>query len=60
MTVADYDSLLVLGAGKLLEQGSPASLLADPDSVLSSMAAALGDAGRAALADKAAKGRARA
>lgn len=60
MTVADYDSLLVLGAGKLLEHGSPSSLLSDPASVLSSMAAALGDAGCAALVDKAAKGRSRA
>ena len=59
LTVADYDTLLVLGGGRLLEQGSPATLLTDPASVLSSMAAALGDEGRAALLDKArqAKGR---
>ena len=53
LTVADYDTLLVLGGGRLLEQGSPATLLTDPASVLSSMAAALGDEGRAALLDKA-------
>lgn len=57
LTVADYDSILVLGAGRLLEQGAPATLLADEASVLSSMAAALGDAGRAALIQKAAQRR---
>ncbi|EOD30380.1 hypothetical protein EMIHUDRAFT_40958, partial [Emiliania huxleyi CCMP1516] len=35
LTVADYDTLLVLGGGRLLEQGSPATLLNDPASVLS-------------------------
>ena len=54
LTVADSDTLLVLGAGRLLEHGSPAGLLADNTSVLSDMAAALGEAGGAELRRRAA------
>ena len=52
ITVIDYDSLLVMGSGKLLEQGTPGELLANEDSVLSSMAKALGEAGESALKAK--------
>ena len=36
------DRIFVLGSGQLLESGTPAQLLADPDSVLSSLARAHG------------------
>merc|ERR1711916_289429 len=35
-TVIDFDSIMVVDAGELVEYGSPAELLADPDSVFSS------------------------
>ena len=53
LTVIDYDTICVMGGGRLLEQGAPKALLADERSVLSSMAAALGDAGKAALIERA-------
>jgi len=55
VTVIDYDKLLVMGAGRLLEAGSPSQLLGDERSVLASMARALGEAGEASLKSKAAK-----
>lgn len=36
-TILDYDKVLVLGAGKLLEHGSPEELLLNPESHFSSM-----------------------
>ena len=53
LTVIDYDEILVMGAGRLLEQGPPAHLLSNPGSMLSSMAKALGDKGEAALVERA-------
>ena len=53
LTVIDYDTLLVMGGGKLLEHGSPAELLQRSGGVLSSMAHALGEAGEATLVEKA-------
>ena len=53
LTVIDYDTICVMGGGKLLEQGAPKALLANDQSVLSSMATALGDAGKAALIERA-------
>jgi ABC-type multidrug transport system fused ATPase/permease subunit len=50
--VIDYDKLIVMGGGQLLEQGTPKALLETHDSTLSSMAKALGDTGEAALRDK--------
>lgn len=42
--VADFDRVLVLGGGTILEEGSPESLLADASSELSQMyAAAMAD-----------------
>ena len=42
LTVIDYDRILVLGAGKLLEQGSPSELLANEEGALAAMVRALG------------------
>ena len=52
-TVIDYDALLVMGAGGLLEHGAPYDLLTAKEGVLASMARALGEAGEAALVEKA-------
>ena len=41
-TVIDFDSIMVVDAGELVEYGSPAELLADPDSVFSSLVDATG------------------
>lgn len=51
-TVIDYDALLVMGAGRLLESGAPHELLAAENGVLASMARALGEAGEAALLER--------
>ena len=53
ITVIDYQQLLVMGGGKLLEHGSPHELLQQEDGVLASMASALGPEGEAALKQKA-------
>lgn len=53
ITVIDYQQLLVMGGGKLLEHGTPHELLQREDGVLSSMASALGPEGEAALKQKA-------
>merc|ERR1711916_133041 len=42
MGVIDFDSIMVVDAGELVEYGSPAELLADPDSVFSSLVDATG------------------
>ena len=55
-TVIDYDTLLVMGDGRLIEQGSPHELLTSPSGALAAMARALGDAGEANLLEKAQKG----
>ena len=47
-TVIDYDTLLVLGRGKLLEQGPPAQLLERPNGALAAMVQALGGMERGA------------
>ena len=41
-TVADYDKVMVLQAGKLLELGSPAALLEDSASAFSLLVDSLG------------------
>ena len=51
-TVIDYDTILVMGSGKLLEQGSPHDLLNERDGALTGMAQALGVAGANALLKK--------
>ena len=51
-TVIDYDRILVLGGGKLVEEGKPVDLL-ESESVLRSMSQALGAQGEKALLDKA-------
>ena len=48
-TVIDYDQLMVLGAGKLLECGPPIELLRNEGGVLHGLAAALGEAAAAEL-----------
>ena len=55
LTVIDYDSLVVMGGGQLIEQGAPRELLARDNGVLAAMAKALGVAGEAALRDKCAR-----
>jgi len=55
-TIIDYDTILVLGRGKLIEQGSPLELLAQDDGALSSMVKALGEVGEAELRRKASDG----
>ena len=52
-TIIDYDHLLVLGAGKLLERGAPSELLADSAGVLHGLVKALGEAAAAELRAKA-------
>lgn len=47
--VQDYDSILVLGQGTVVEAGSPADLLDDPDGALSSMVEGTGAASAAHL-----------
>lgn len=53
-TVIDYDTILVMGGGRLLERGRAAELLASESSVLSDMSRALGPTAHAALVEKAA------
>ena len=43
-TIIDYHTILVMGAGKVLEQGAPADLLRQPKGVLAGLAGALGAA----------------
>lgn len=43
-TVIDFDTILVLGRGELLEQGAPSELLSRPGGQLAGMVAALGGA----------------
>ena len=49
VTVIDYEQLLVMGGGRLLEQGTPRELLRREEGVLTAMARALGPEGEAAL-----------
>mmetsp|Transcript_29963 Transcript_29963/g.77003 ORF Transcript_29963/g.77003 Transcript_29963/m.77003 type:complete len:1212 (+) Transcript_29963:29-3664(+) len=51
-TVIDYDRILVMGDGRLLECDTPKQLLADPNSNLSRLVEALGDTGAAELRAK--------
>ena len=53
LTVIDYDALIVMGGGRLLEQGAPQELLAREDGVLAAMARALGEVGEATLRERA-------
>jgi len=53
ITVIDYDTLLVMGAGRLLEKGTPYELLAKNGGALNKIAKALGDAALQALAVRA-------
>ena len=53
LTVIDYDALIVMGGGRLLEHGAPQELLAREDGVLAAMARALGEAGEATLRERA-------
>mmetsp|Transcript_13662 Transcript_13662/g.31397 ORF Transcript_13662/g.31397 Transcript_13662/m.31397 type:complete len:88 (-) Transcript_13662:170-433(-) len=48
-TIIDYDQLLVLRDGRLLEHGPPAQLLDDPFSAVSQMASSLGADGEQQL-----------
>ena len=52
-TVIDYDKILVMGEGQLVEHGTPSELLARPEGVLHLMAKALGSAGESALKERA-------
>ena len=49
VTVIDYDTILVMGGGQLLEAGAPSELLRREDGALRSMAAALGSGGQEML-----------
>ena len=51
-TVIDYDRLLVMGEGKLLEHGAPYELLTAPQGVLAGMVRVLGKANGDLLLDK--------
>jgi ABC-type multidrug transport system fused ATPase/permease subunit len=51
--VIDSDKLLVMEAGKVLEFGHPAALLANKDSNLSKLVGSLGEAAAARLTEKA-------
>ena len=53
-TVIDYDQILVMGDGRLLEAGRPADLLNEESSVLSEMTRSTGKAAQAALLARAA------
>lgn len=48
-TIIDYDTVLVLSKGRLVEQGSPAALLERPEGTFTAMVGALGEAGKAEL-----------
>lgn len=52
-TIVDYDRIFVMANGGLVEQGKPASLLADEKSYFCRMAAELGPAEHAALMQRA-------
>lgn len=60
VTVIDYDKLLVMGGGRLLEAGPPLELLLKAGGELQSMAAALGAEGGAKLLKRAKRERAHA
>jgi ABC-type antimicrobial peptide transport system ATPase subunit len=51
--VIDYDRILVMGGGALLESGTPSTLLETPHSALRRMAEALGAEAEAALRERA-------
>ena len=53
LTVIDYDEILVMGSGKLVEHGPPATLLRADDGALATMVKALGESGAAELRAKA-------
>ena len=55
-TIIDYDTILVLGRGRLREHGPPLALLEKPGGALAAMAQALGESGEAALRQKARDG----
>lgn len=43
ITIADYDQVVVLDAGRVAEKGSPASLLNDPNGIFTSMVESTGE-----------------
>lgn len=53
-TIVEYEQVLLMGAGRLLEAGAPLQLLQTPGSALGDMAAALGEAAAADLNARAA------
>ena len=53
-TIIDYEQVLVMGAGRLLESGAPLELLQRPGSALGDMANALGEVAAAELSQRAA------
>jgi ATP-binding cassette subfamily C (CFTR/MRP) protein 1 len=56
-TIIDYDLVLVLARGALVEHGPPLELLDRPDGAFAGMVGALGEAGAAALRQRAVDGR---
>ena len=50
----DYDTIIVMGGGKMLESGPPSELLSREGGELRSMAEALGSEGHATLVERAA------
>jgi len=52
ITVIDYDTMVVMGGGALLEIGAPQALMDTPQGALRAMTKALGEAGEAALREK--------
>ena len=55
-TVIDYHSVMVMGAGRVLEHGPPAELLDKENGVLAGLASALGDTELAWLKERAKEG----
>lgn len=54
-TVIDYDRILVMGAGRLVEEGTPYELLRRTGGILSSMAGALGETSTNVLLERSLK-----
>ncbi|KAJ3120372.1 hypothetical protein HK100_012825, partial [Physocladia obscura] len=54
-TIADYDKILVMGAGKVIEFGKPADLLSDEESHFSKMVAETGPNNAASIKELASK-----
>lgn len=56
-TIIDYDTVVVMGAGRVVETGPPARLLADPDGAFTQMVAQTGRESAAWLGEAAARAR---